>query len=212
MKNDQSDIEYSEFLEVAYPLEKEWRKKLPKYSDRELVDMFPESREIIPIKLKEWEKLFEIESLAVKEALKDIYKAGVDDFSIWFGEYLVKIFLFPKVEACQKNIERLKRLNNLFTGTTKKEQQRGLFWEDSVRKARSYPIEQVARSRCELKAYGNKYRSRCPFHEEKSASFYLYPETNTYYCFGCQIHGDVIDFAMRLHDLTFRGAISLLRE
>lgn len=210
MKNDQSDIEYSEFLEVAYPLEKEWRKKLPKYSDRELVDMFPESREIVPLKLKEWEELLKVESISVKRALVGIYKTGGDDFSIWFGEYLVKTFLFPEVEACQRHIERLQRLSRLFTKRSRKEQKQELLMEDAIQKAKNYSIERVAGDQLELKACGSKYFSRCPFHEEKHASFFLYPETNTYHCFGCQAHGDVINLTMHLYGLSFREAVSML--
>lgn len=206
------EIEYFELLDNVCSLEKDWRKKLHKYSDRELVEIFPESREIIPIKIKEWGELLEMESLAVKEALKSIYKAGVDDFSIWFGECLVRIFFFPRAEACQRHIERLKRLRHLFTDRSKKERQQGVLWEDSVHRARSFPIEQVARGQLELKACGSKYSSRCPFHEEKHASFFLYPETNTYYCFGCQAHGDAINLAMHLHNLTFKDAVSLLTK
>lgn len=212
MRSDQSDTEYFEFLEIAYSLEKEWRKKLHKYNDRELVDLFPESREIIPLKLKEWEELLKAESLSVKKALVGIYKTGGDDFSIWFGKYLVRIFLFPIVETCQRHIERLKRLQHFFTDRSKKERQRGLLWENSVHKARSFPIEQVVRGQLELKACGSKYSSRCPFHEEKHASFFLYPKTNTYHCFGCQAHGDTINLAMRLYDLTFKDAVLLLAK
>lgn len=45
----------------------------------------------------------------------------------------------------------------------------------------------------------------CPFHNEKTPSFSLFPN-NTYYCFGCGESGTVIDFVMKLFNLDFKGA------
>lgn len=46
-----------------------------------------------------------------------------------------------------------------------------------------------------LKKNGKTYRGICPLHQEKTASFYVYPESRSFYCFGCQTGGDVITFA-----------------
>jgi len=55
-------------------------------------------------------------------------------------------------------------------------------------------------------------KMRCPFHEEKTASLVIYPQTNTYHCFGCGKHGDVIhfyagitqqDYTAAMHELAF---------
>lgn len=47
----------------------------------------------------------------------------------------------------------------------------------------------------QLKKTGKTFRGRCPLHQEKTASFYVYPESKSFYCFGCQQGGDVINFA-----------------
>lgn len=47
----------------------------------------------------------------------------------------------------------------------------------------------------------------CPFHEEKTPSLYLYPQTNTYYCFGCGRHGDVIHFYAGLGQIEYKKAM-----
>ena len=49
---------------------------------------------------------------------------------------------------------------------------------------------------------------RCPFHQEKSASFKAYPGSRGFYCFGCGAHGSVIDFVMQYFGLTFQDAIA----
>ena len=45
-----------------------------------------------------------------------------------------------------------------------------------------------------LRKSGANWSALCPFHKEKSGSFYLYPATASYYCFGCHEHGDVFTF------------------
>ena len=49
---------------------------------------------------------------------------------------------------------------------------------------------------------------RCPFHQEKSASFKAYPGSRGFYCFGCHESGSVIDFVMKYFGLNFQDAIS----
>lgn len=48
-----------------------------------------------------------------------------------------------------------------------------------------------------LKKVGNKFSAKCPLpgHDDSSASFFVYPATKSFWCFGCQRGGDVIDFA-----------------
>ena len=48
---------------------------------------------------------------------------------------------------------------------------------------------------------------QCPFHHEKTASLKLYPGDGGFHCFGCGAHGSVIDFVMRLLDLSFPQAV-----
>jgi hypothetical protein len=60
-----------------------------------------------------------------------------------------------------------------------------------------------------LRKAGSRHLGRCPFHQEKSASFVVYPD-NTFHCFGCGAHGDSIAFVMKLNNLKFIEAIKLL--
>ena len=46
----------------------------------------------------------------------------------------------------------------------------------------------------------------CPFHNERTASLKIYPNSNTFYCFGCGAGGDVIDFVRQLYGLDFKQA------
>ncbi len=65
----------------------------------------------------------------------------------------------------------------------------------------------------ELKKSGRSYKGRCPFHEEKTASFHVTPEMRRFKCFGCQVGGDAIAFVQRYFGKTFVDAVKdLARE
>jgi DNA primase len=74
------------------------------------------------------------------------------------------------------------------------------------------PLRDVVSSYLELRPTGGHLVGRCPFHEDKQASFTLYPETDTYYCFGCRAHGDVIAFLMQKESLTYGQALERLER
>jgi hypothetical protein len=76
----------------------------------------------------------------------------------------------------------------------------------------SIAIEDLIARYVELSTSGQNYRARCPFHEDRSPSFMVYPQTQTFYCFGCREHGDVLSFLMRQERLTFPEALTVLRE
>jgi DNA primase len=58
-----------------------------------------------------------------------------------------------------------------------------------------------------LRKSGANWSALCPFHQEKSGSFYLYPGSASYYCFGCHEHGDVFSFVMKMESLSFPEAV-----
>lgn len=72
------------------------------------------------------------------------------------------------------------------------------------------PIDDIIGSYLTLEHAGKYLRARCPFHNEKSASFYVSPDRGTYYCFGCAEKGDIFSFVQKYEGLDFRGALVLL--
>ncbi len=62
----------------------------------------------------------------------------------------------------------------------------------------------------ELKHAGRSWKGLCPFHEEKSPSFNVNPESGFFHCFGCQTGGDVITFLVKHDNLTFPEAVRSL--
>ena len=63
-----------------------------------------------------------------------------------------------------------------------------------------------------LNASGSVYKSLCPFHREKTASFTIFPVTNTFKCFGCGAGSSVIDLVMHERNCDYSEAVVWLRE
>ncbi len=61
-----------------------------------------------------------------------------------------------------------------------------------------------------LEKAGANYKARCPFHNEKTPSFFVSPARNSYYCFGCGAKGDIFTFVEEFEGLDFMGALKLL--
>ncbi|MBQ7288405.1 MAG: DNA primase [Clostridia bacterium] len=73
-------------------------------------------------------------------------------------------------------------------------------------------IESVVSGYVSLKKRGSNLIGLCPFHNEKTPSFTLYPENGSFYCFGCGVGGDVFSFIMRMENLDYMDAVKLLAE
>lgn len=71
-------------------------------------------------------------------------------------------------------------------------------------------IVDVVGSYVQLKRKGRLYGGLCPFHSEKTPSFYVYPDTQSFYCFGCGAGGDVITFAKKINSIGYPEAVKLL--
>ena len=63
-----------------------------------------------------------------------------------------------------------------------------------------------------LKRAGSNYTGCCPFHSEKTPSFVVYPQNQSFYCFGCSVGGSLITFAMKAENLTYVEAIEFLAK
>ena len=61
-----------------------------------------------------------------------------------------------------------------------------------------------------LKQAGSRWKGCCPFHQEKTPSFIVNPDSNTYHCFGCGVGGNVFKFVMAIENLDFPGAAQFL--
>lgn len=71
-------------------------------------------------------------------------------------------------------------------------------------------LAQVVReSGIELRSSSSRYVGLCPFHEDRTPSFFIFQD-NHYKCFGCQESGDAIDFVQKMYGLSFKDALKYL--
>lgn len=73
-------------------------------------------------------------------------------------------------------------------------------------------VESVLSPYIALKRRGSNLVGLCPFHNEKTPSFTVYPENGSYYCFGCGKGGDIITFTMQIENLDYVDAVRKLAE
>lgn len=73
-------------------------------------------------------------------------------------------------------------------------------------------IVDVVSSYLKLEKAGINYKATCPFHNEKTPSFYVSPDRNSYYCFGCGAKGDIFTFVEQFEGIDFKGALKMLAE
>ena len=73
-------------------------------------------------------------------------------------------------------------------------------------------IESVVSSYVKFRRTGRNLVGLCPFHGEKTPSFVLYPENNSFYCFGCGVGGDTITFVRKIENLDYMEAVRFLAQ
>jgi DNA primase len=88
------------------------------------------------------------------------------------------------------------------------------YGDDSKERVRdAVDMVAVVSQRVELRRAGvNSYFGRCPFHDERTASFHVRPDEKHYHCFGCGESGDAFDFVMQTEGLDFKGALESLAD
>lgn len=73
-------------------------------------------------------------------------------------------------------------------------------------------LSDVIGKKMRLTRAGREFKGCCPFHNEKTPSFYVNDDKQFYHCFGCGAHGSVIDFTMRHDNLSFPEAVETLAQ
>jgi len=81
---------------------------------------------------------------------------------------------------------------------------------DRIGRAKKFPIEKMYEGK--LRKIGRVTVGLCPWHEEDTPSFVVYPENNTWYCFACSVGGDAISFYIKKTGSGFVQAIEELTK
>lgn len=82
--------------------------------------------------------------------------------------------------------------------------------KDQVKQSLS--ILDVISTYIKVEKAGSQYKARCPFHNEKTPSFYISLDRGTYHCFGCGEHGDIFSFVEKIESVPFYEALTILAD
>jgi len=198
--NEESDWELFDYI---LDLEEEWRNFLPRFTDKELLEIFPEAKKVIPEKIAELEEKRKEIAEVIKKKLTIIKHKSASE-NQWFWREVVKVWEGQELLKVDGYIAKLKRLLLIARGKVPK----GQLTEEEIQQALAVPIETILNQ--PLRKSGKAFVGLCPFHNEKHPSFYIYPETNSCWCYGCNQGGDVINFVRLLHGYSFKEAVQYL--
>lgn len=200
-----------EYFDFVWNLEKEWRQELrsvlPK-TDAGWLQIFPEAKEVIPEIIKEWEEKAGSARVLVKKALLVINSKSAEE-NRWFWREVIKYTFSPVNELAEakRHIRRLK-----MALPSKKKMSRIATWQSELQRAKDVDIVHVAEAfGLRLRKSGSRYFALCPHHNERTASFCIYPPTR-YYCFGCSAKGDQISLVQIMAGCSFKEAVSKLQS
>lgn len=198
------DLELWNYL---WDLEKQWKefmRSMPRLTDKKLLEIFPEAKQIIPSKIKEWEEKRDEFSDTIKKKLTLIKYKITDEFSLWFWREWVKVNEGQELLKIDGHIMRLKHLLTVAKGRITKER----LTEEQIQQVLAVSIETLINQ--PLRKSGKALVGLCPFHNEKHPSFFVYPTTNSFYCYGCQKGGNTINFVEELYNFSFTEAVEFL--
>lgn len=199
--------DFQDFIFAEYKAWKEsLRATLPATDDMWL-EVFPEAKAVIPAKIQEWKVVEETAKAKVRTALKIIKeKSKLENH--WFWRSILKYAFQPVQEfaVAQKHIKRLQWL----LGSESKP--KAIAWNKAVENARRQDLVRIAENYgVQLVPAGKTYRALCPFHNERTPSFHIYPP-NRFVCYGCGNKGDVISFVQLTAKCRFKEAVYKLNN
>ena len=190
-------------------LEKEWLKNTPKFTDKELLEIFPEAKECLAKKIKKLETIKKELIEVIKKKLDIVEKKSTPN-NQWFWYEVIKAFEGQDLLEIENKLIKIKYL--LSISYNKKAMLKNKTTKQTIERLLNIPIENIISGNTKLRKVGKNLLGLCPFHNEKSPSFYIYTETNSFYCFGCQTGGNVINLAMKLYGYSFKEAVRFLNN
>ena len=189
--------------------EQEWIATLPDYNFRQALTVFPEAiksaRKGLKLEVKDLNKrLKEIDDWRenCNNTLNKFHKADERKYyTEWFdeGHRESRQEVEGQIKKLQFSLSHLDELE----GKTEPRKTNGVSEQD-ISRAKEVPITNFYTDR--LSKHNKLATGRCPFHNEKTGSFTIYLDQNTFWCYGCGTGGTVIDFVMKQNGITFLEA------
>jgi hypothetical protein len=179
-----------------------------KRTERENVEDFaPESHEIVRGLYKEQTQKRTKLLAKIEKAFAAIDAESTDEDYRYFWKAVFHAKY--KLDEELKDVDiKLARQRRYLTIINDKPLPEGAIDAELIQAAKDVPIESIFDQ--QFRQTGNKLVGICPFHEEKTASFFIYKDTNRCYCFSCKAGYNTIDGYMRLHDCNFNESVLAL--
>lgn len=140
-------------------------------------------------------------------ALSDLQKLKGNPVAGWLVEEIT-----ARHKALCRTIEsyefRLRTYNKVTRRFDTPKAQPGRITDSEVHQAKQRPIQDYYRDR--LRKSGRRLYGRCPFHTERTGSFVVYIDQNSFHCYGCGVNGDVIDFVRQQQNIDFISAVKFI--
>lgn len=202
-----------EQLDVLDAMEAKWKESFPNHTFAQLMETYPDAIPVARRGLLAHIKEYKKELVMVGEMQDRYYDVMITKlhFSRQAEE---KTHSDGKYDELRKEIEtKIKRaqyqLSHLDELEGKKEPRttNGVS-EADVARAKEVPISSIFAGN--LRKQGKMAVGRCPFHNEKTASFFVYLKQNTWWCYGCNTGGSVVDYVMQQNRVDFLTAVKSL--
>ena len=190
--------------EQTYNLEREWRASLPYWSTKEILETYPEVREMA--KDKKAELGADLKGLAevIKRKAALINEKATTKNGRWFFLEWLKVNEVQDYLEIKSQIKKISFLTNKPSRKVNKNK----LTSDMIEEARRVPIEVLINApRTDTRRF---YQVSCPLHNERTPSFTVWRDSNTFKCFGCGEQGSSIDLFMKMHSCDFKMAIRSL--
>jgi hypothetical protein len=168
------------------------------YTEQDMVKIFPEAKEIYKENIKKARTIL----VELHEFKRKVNRKTQNYNLYWFVEYM-HTEIDKLIEGVTKDI---KRWTFLISNNGKKKE--GKITDEDIARAKAVPIESLFPG--VLRKSAGRLTGKCPFHEEKTASFVIYEKQNSWWCYGCSEGGSVIDFVMKTQNLKFLDAVKKL--
>lgn len=202
-----------EQLDYFDQLKREHQASLPNYTFTQLMEIFPEAtgpaRRGLKAELKKY---------------KQITKEINQDQENYYDNFISKAHFTEQAGMKEDSDEKFDELRKQWTGKIKAvmfklsylDELEGIsvaktgngITEADIARAKEVPIETFYTNH--LHKHGKLAVGRCPFHNEKTGSFTIYLDQNSFWCYGCQTGGSVIDFIMQQNKCSFLDAVKTL--
>ena len=210
-----SGIYTADELENLDILEAQWRESLPRHTLQQLLDIFPTAlsaaRRAEKAKMKEYKSMLveinndqeEYYNTVISKAHFSEQNAMVTDSDKVFDEKRRQIE--SNIKSC---VYRLAFLDER-EGKAPQREMNGIN-EAEIARAKEVPIENFYTGK--LKKHGKRAVGLCPFVNEKTPSFTIYLDQNSFYCYSCNTGGSVIDYIMMQQDKPFLSVVKELTK